>query len=52
MTRIAILTFDDMNHEQRAVIAAAQANGKRFGGPFLAYIRNRTVMQSLRTRTD
>lgn len=52
MTRIAILTFDDMNHEQRAVIAAAQANGKPFGGPFLAYIRNPKLMQSLHTMTD
>ena len=45
MTRIAILTLDDMNHEQRAVIAASKANGKPYGGPFWAYVRNPKLMQ-------
>ena len=52
MTRIAILSLDDMNHEQRAVIAASKANGKPHGGPFWAYIRNPKLMQSLHNMTD
>ena len=52
MTRIAILTTDDMSHEQRAVIAAAKANGKPYGGPFWAYIRNPKLMQSLHNLAD
>ncbi|MGZ8500192.1 MAG: carboxymuconolactone decarboxylase family protein [Candidatus Binatia bacterium] len=52
MTRIAILTLDDMNHEQRAVIAASKANGKPHGGPFWAYIRNPKLMQSLHNMAD
>ena len=52
MTRIAILSLDDMNHEQRAVIAASKANGKPYGGPFWAYIRNPKLMQSLHSMTD
>jgi len=52
MTRIAILTLDEMNHEQRAVIAAAKANGKPYGGPFWAYIRNPKLMQNLHTMAD
>ena len=40
MTRISILTPDDMNQEQRAVIEASKAGGKPHGGPFWAYIRN------------
>ena len=52
MTRIAILKTDDMNDEQRAVIEAAKANGKPFGGPFWAYIRNPKLMQSLHNMTD
>ena len=52
MTRIAILTPDDMSHEQRAMIAAAKANGKPYGGPFWAYIRNPKLMQSLHNMTD
>ncbi len=52
MTRIAILTLDDMNHEQRAVIAASKANGKPHGGPFWAYIRNPKLMQSLHHMAD
>ena len=47
MTRIAVLTLDDMNHEQRAVIAASKASGKPYGGPFWAYIRNPKLMQSV-----
>ena len=52
MTRIAILSLDDMNHEQRAVIAASKANGKPYGGPFWAYIRNPKLMQSLQNTSD
>jgi 4-carboxymuconolactone decarboxylase len=52
MTRIAVLTLDDMNHEQRAVIAASKASGKPYGGPFWAYIRNPKLMQSLHNMAD
>jgi len=52
MTRISILTPDDMNDEQRAVIDASKANGKPYGGPFWAYIRNPKLMQSLHNMTD
>ena len=52
MTRIAILTPEDMNDEQRAVIAASKANGKPYGGPFWAYIRNPKLMQSLQNTAD
>ena len=47
MTRISILTPDDMNDEQRAVIDASKANGKPHGGPFWAYIRNPKLMQTV-----
>ena len=47
MTRISILTPDDMNDEQRAVIDASKANGKPHGGPFWAYIRNPKLMRSV-----
>jgi 4-carboxymuconolactone decarboxylase len=47
MTRISILTPDEMNDEQRAVIEAAKANGRPHGGPFWAYIRNPKLMQSV-----
>ena len=47
MTRISILTADDMNDEQRAVIEASKANGKPHGGPFWAYIRNPKLMQNI-----
>src|SRR5512142_1256361 len=46
MTRIAILTTEEMSHEQRAVIDASKANGKPHGGPFWAYIRHPKLMQS------
>ena len=52
MTRIAILTPDEMNNEQRAVIEASKANGRPHGGPFWAYIRNPKLMQSLHGMTD
>ena len=52
MTRISILTPDDMNDEQRAVIAASKANGKPYGGPFWAYVRNPKLMQSLHNLAD
>ncbi len=47
MTRISILTPDEMNDEQRAVIEASKANGKPHGGPFWAYIRNPKLMQNV-----
>ena len=47
MTRISILSPDDMNDEQRAVIDASKANGKPHGGPFWAYIRNPKLMQNV-----
>ena len=47
MTRIAILTPDEMTDEQRAVIDTFKANGKPHGGPFWAYIRNPKLMQSV-----
>ena len=47
MTRISILTPDDMNDEQRAVIDASKANGRPHGGPFWAYIRNPKLMQNV-----
>jgi 4-carboxymuconolactone decarboxylase len=52
MTRIAILTPDDMNDEQRAVIEASKAAGKPHGGPFWAYIRKPKLMQALHNMTD
>ena len=47
MTRIAILTPDEMNDEQRAVIDASKASGRPHGGPFWAYIRHPKLMQSV-----
>ncbi|MSP40762.1 MAG: carboxymuconolactone decarboxylase family protein [Deltaproteobacteria bacterium] len=52
MTRIAILKTDDMNDEQRAVIEASKANGKPYGGPFWAYIRNPKLMQCVQNTAD
>ena len=46
MIRIAILKPEQMNDEQRAVIERAKANGKPFGGPFWAYIRNPKLMDA------
>lgn len=45
MTRISILTREEMNDEQGAVIDASVAAGKPHGGPFWAYIRNPKLMQ-------
>ncbi len=45
MTRISILTDDEMNHEQKAVIKESVASGKPHGGPFWAYIRNPKLMR-------
>ena len=47
MTRISILTPDEMNDQQRAVIEASKASGKPHGGPFWAYIRNPKLMQNV-----
>jgi 4-carboxymuconolactone decarboxylase len=47
MTRISILSREEMNDEQRAVIDASKANGRPHGGPFWAYIRNPKLMQSI-----
>ena len=45
MTRIAILTEDDMNDEQKSVIEDSKASGQPHGGPFWAYIRNPKLMR-------
>ncbi|NIO09992.1 MAG: hypothetical protein GTO40_19105 [Deltaproteobacteria bacterium] len=50
MTRIHILTPDEMNDEQRAVIEASKADGKPHGGPFWAYIRNPKLMQNVQNQ--
>ena len=47
MTRISILTPEEMTDEQRAVIDASKANGRPHGGPFWAYIRNPKLMQNI-----
>ena len=47
MTRISILTDNDMNDEQRALIADCKANGRPHGGPFWAYIRTPKLMQNI-----
>lgn len=47
MTRISILSEEEMNDEQKAVITAAKADGKPHGGPFWAYIRNPKLMQNV-----
>jgi len=47
MTRLSILTPDEMNDEQRTVIEASKANGRPHGGPFWAYIRNPKLMQNI-----
>lgn len=52
MTRIAILNTEEMNDEQRAVIAASKSAGKPYGGPFWAYIRNPKLMQTLHAMGD
>lgn len=45
MTRISILTGEEMDDEQRAVIDASVASGRPHSGPFWAYIRNPKLMQ-------
>ena len=45
MTRISILTGEEMSDEQKAVIDASMASGKPHGGPFWAYIRIPKLMQ-------
>ena len=45
MTRISILTGEEMDDEQRAVIDASVASGKPHSGPFWAYIRTPKLMQ-------
>ncbi len=45
MTRISILTRDDMNDEQRAVIDDSVASGQPHGGPFWAYVRHPKMMR-------
>ncbi len=47
MTRISILTGEQMSGEQKAVVDASVAAGKPHGGPFWAYIRNPKLMQTL-----
>ena len=45
MTRISILTSDEMTDEQRSVIDASVASGQPHRGPFWAYIRNPKLMR-------
>ena len=47
MTRISILTSDDMNDEQKAVIDKSVASGQPHGGPYWAYIRHPALMQAV-----
>lgn len=47
MTRISLLTREEMNDEQRAVIDASVASGKPHNGPHWAYIRNPKLVQIL-----
>jgi 4-carboxymuconolactone decarboxylase len=47
MTRIAILSYDEMNADQKSVIDASKADGKPHGGPFWAYIRNPKLMKNV-----
>ncbi len=47
MTRISILTGEEMNDEQRTVIDASVASGKPHGGPYWAYIRHPKLMQAV-----
>jgi len=45
MTRISILTENDMNDEQRSVIEYSSHSGQPHGGPYWAYIRNPKLMR-------
>ena len=45
MTRISILTEEQMNDEQRSVIEDSKASGQPHGGPYWAYIRNPKLMR-------
>ncbi len=47
MTRISILTSNEMNDNQCAVIDAAKAAGRPHGGPFWAYIRSPKLMEAV-----
>lgn len=47
MTRIAILSEDEMTEEQKAVIAASKEAGRPHGGPFWAYIRHPKLMEAV-----
>lgn len=47
MTRISILTADEMSAEQRAAIEASKASRSPQGGPFWAYIRHPKLMRGV-----
>ena len=47
MTRIEILSEDDMTDEQKAVIVESKEAGRPHGGPFWAYIRHPELMQAV-----
>ena len=47
MTRISILTREEMTDEQRDVIDESVSAGKPHGGPFWAYIRNPDLMRNV-----
>ena len=46
MTRIAILSREEMNAEQGAVYDAAKEAGRPLGGPYFAYIRIPELMRT------
>ena len=52
MTRIKILTRDEMNAEQRSAFDAAKAAGAPTGGPYTAYIRIPKLMRLTREVSD
>ena len=52
MTRIKVLTRDEMNAEQRAAFDDAKAAGAPTGGPYTAYIRMPALMRATRVVSD
>ena len=52
MTRISILSKEDMSDEQRSVIDASVASGQPNRGPFWAYIRNPKLMRTVHDMND
>lgn len=52
MTRIKVLTREEMNAEQRAAFDDAKAAGAPTGGPYTAYIRMPKLMRATREVSD